>query len=190
MLKSDAGLFRDLGFLGFWAWDFRTGDVEASSDLCNLFGIETVAGTPGCRIEQFELRVHPDDLEWLKHARRDSVGESGHGVVEYRVFDKAGRIHWVMCRGFYLFDDNGMLTTGRGLMLDVTAFRADGNASRSAPAPLANPLGVVTDSVLRAYDAAKQMTQPDLVSQIEQVLERVGRLLAQEIDRKMPTTTH
>lgn len=174
----------ELGFLGVWSWDLVTGAMDATEDVRSLFQICDEEGGRRARIDDFEWRLHPGDLEWLKRERLRSFGPSGHGAVEFRVIDPHGDIRWVMCRAIYVRDAEGNVVSASGMMIDVTAFKADGNSCRTAPAPLADPLQTLIDLTLGAYEAAEQVGDRMLLSQLRNVLQGAGTLMARKIKQE------
>lgn len=181
---SDPG---DLGFLGFWRWNVKSGIVSANSAINSLFGLHFLKDNADAPVGEYTKRVHPDDVEWLKQGLARCFGPSGHGVLEYRVVDEAGHIHWVMCRALYEFGDDGQLVRAQGLLIDVTRFKADGNAAQVAPAILPNPLQSLVDATLDAHRAAVQFGEPELLRAVETVLMRAGKLLARQLTQSEVT---
>ncbi len=177
---------RNPGFLGFWSWNVRTGDVCANPQLAQYFGV-SVDPDGRSTMNSFELRIHPEDIEWLRRERLRSIGPSGHGAVEYRVLDEAGEVHWVMCRGVYLTDQDGEILEGWGMMMDVTAFKADGNSVRTAPAPLPHPIQTLIDSTLEAHKAATQIGNAEITRSLETVLMASARLLSERLLNQVGT---
>jgi PAS fold len=176
-MKGSAETPSDLGFLGFWAADFRTGAATTSSALRQLFQI---CGD-GTSLAEYQTSVHPDDREWLMRERLRSVGPSGWGVVEYRIIDAAGQVRWLMCRAIYETDPEGNLICGRGMLFDVTDFKADGNSPRTAPAPLPNPLQSLVDASLEAFEAARQLGDSTIIATLGSALAAAGRLMGSSL---------
>lgn len=171
----------DLGFLGFWRWDVQTGIVNASKAINHLFGLPSDQEDASIPVGEYANRVHPDDVDWLRQELSRCFGPSGHGVLEYRVVNEDGEIHWVMCRALYEIGDDGQLVRAHGLLIDVTTFRADGNAPQVAPAALPNPLQSLVDTTLESHRAALQVGEPGLLRAVEAVLMRAGKLLARQL---------
>ena len=169
----------DLGFLGTWSWSACTGLVHASDQVNKLFGLAPNAQS-GLEIGFYEARVHPDDLDWLRQEHPRCFGPSGQGIVEYRVFDDAGEIHWVLSSGLYTLDPGGRVETAHGMMIDVTAFKSDGNDVRTAPTFVVDPLQETANTLIRAHRAAVQTDNTQLQFEIELALTTVGMALAKD----------
>lgn len=194
LLNSDQGSFRqdvELGFLGFWTWDFKTEQFDPSENILCLLekNADDVVPSPHAR-ETMALRVHPDDIEWLKEERPRCFGPSGYGVIEYRAVDGQGRVRWLMCRGHYVVDDLGHLVRARGFLVDITEFKNDGNSSRIVPAPLPDPVKALVDAALMAHEAALQMGDLVIVEQTKRLLLQAGRALARDLTLKSGISLH
>ena len=180
--------FPDLGLLGSWSWAQGTGRVTASTELGRFLGI-SMSADDSLPMETFASRVHPDDVDWLRREIPRSYGVSGDSLLEFRVFDRNDRMHWVMCRGRYQTDVRGTMGSAQGFLLDVTDFKDEGNSARIAPTILPHPLRSLVDSVLNAYEAAKQIGEPGLTKLLQVILETSGRLLVQQLDVEAATRT-
>ena len=138
----------------------------------------------GIPLETFEFCIHPDDLEWVRRERPRCFGPSGHGVLEYRVIDPKGAVRWVMCRAIYEVDAEGTMVKARGMLIDITALKDDGNAAHVAPAPFVDPVRVLVDAALLSHAAARQIGNTALVQKARTFLFRAGRLLASDMVAK------
>lgn len=83
--------------LGFWRWNYSTGEVFADSHYCEMLGYKS--GEYPRTLEEFKDRIHPDDAQqlWAKveqHIRGDS--EEAESV--FRIKHRSGNWKWVMGR--------------------------------------------------------------------------------------------
>jgi diguanylate cyclase (GGDEF)-like protein/PAS domain S-box-containing protein len=86
-----------IGCDGVWEWQPATGFVALSPRFLALVGIPAAPG--GHRVEDWFLRVHPDDLIWLLacfEGQREKA--PAPFIMEHRVRDGDGW-RWLACRG-------------------------------------------------------------------------------------------
>ncbi len=64
--------------------------------------------------------MHTDDIERVKSEVDKSVNEKRSFQVEYRLYDKKGKMHWVLENGVGIFDEKGVLVHLEGYISDIT----------------------------------------------------------------------
>ncbi|MBA4244269.1 hybrid sensor histidine kinase/response regulator [Ectopseudomonas hydrolytica] len=104
-------------------WHINTQDltIELSERFVRRFGL----GGRHLSLSEFNQRVHPDDLERLRHLRKH-FAESGdeHFDAEYRYLDAKGDYLWLLSRGKVLTrDDNGWPLRIAGTHVDITRLK-------------------------------------------------------------------
>ena len=83
---------------GVWDWDLQTGEVHYSTLYKQMLGYAD-AEFPG-RMEEWEKRVHPDDIELLLEKHRAHFnGETPDYIAEFRMQCKDGSWKWILSRG-------------------------------------------------------------------------------------------
>jgi len=77
--------------------------------------------------------IHPDDLKRVKDALKERIrrGEVDFNI-EYRIFTKAGDLHWVNERTFIQRSPDGEVTHLQGLVLDITPRKKSEEALRKS----------------------------------------------------------
>jgi PAS domain S-box-containing protein len=77
--------------------------------------------------------IHPDDLKRIKDSLKDRIrrGEVDFNI-EYRIFTKAGDLHWVNERTFIQRSPDGEVTHLQGLVLDITERKKSEEALRKS----------------------------------------------------------
>ncbi len=106
---------------GAWDWDLVTDEVIYSSSYKKMYGFEN--DELKNHISEWELRVHPDDLQRMKAAIRDHV-DSDDNYYEsiYRLQLKNGDYKWIMARGKLIGkDEKGKPLRMIGTHTDLTA---------------------------------------------------------------------
>lgn len=109
---------------GVWNWDERRGELFFDSAARDIYGI---AREEEMTLDLAYSRIHPHDVEMVKHSWRLAF-ESGFPLqLEYRVLRGDGTIRWVDARGRGYYDDEGKPIRIIGLIIDITA-QANANA--------------------------------------------------------------
>lgn len=105
--------------VGPWEREVRTGKVTISSEWKHMLGYED--HEIESRSEEWESRVHPDDLEPLLHALGEFVaGRQPEFTFEHRIRHKNGSWTWRSPRALLLRDENGEPTRILGCAVDIT----------------------------------------------------------------------
>jgi len=105
---------------GVWLWNIATGTVEYSKRWRDLLGIEKEELHT---IDDWLVRVHPDDKEKLRAALREHLqGLRPYLREDYRIRHADGTYRWMWCRGRCHRDDNGRATFMAGTQTDVHRF--------------------------------------------------------------------
>lgn len=88
----------------------------------------------------FWTMLHPDDLERVKRGEHTVMASGDTHVVEYRLFDAHGRVHWMRDQLSVERDDNDEPLLLRGVMIDITENRQREEALRSFATTLQSSL--------------------------------------------------
>ena len=105
---------------GSFDWDLDTGELKWDDRLISLFGYQR--GEFGERIEDFNARLHPDDLERVSEALGRCLATVGDLALEYRVLRPDGE-RWVGARGRALPGPDGKAARLLGVAYDITELR-------------------------------------------------------------------
>ena len=124
-LRTDEARLRlalDVGEMGTWTWDLRTGEGDIDERGARIVGL-----VPGELedVREAQLRsIHPDDLAGVLAALQAGVAAGGTFELDYRVIHPDGTTHHVASRARVLADDHGDPAYLVGTNRDVTAERA------------------------------------------------------------------
>src|SRR5260370_4334162 len=110
-------LAMDAGGIGTCDWDMVTGKILWDGHHERLFGFEP--GGLGGTYASFEERVHPDDLPSLNRAVEVARSTRAAFAREFRVIWADGSIHWVLCRGEFLYGTSGNALRMCGAVLGI-----------------------------------------------------------------------
>ncbi|WP_299631894.1 GGDEF domain-containing phosphodiesterase [uncultured Roseobacter sp.] len=107
---------------GVWLWDLPNDCVEYSPRWRQLMGLDNERLN---KIDDWLLKVHPDDQERLRSAIRAHLQGTTHFLTEdYRILHADGTYRWVWCRGRCHRDQNGRPILMAGTQTDVHQLRS------------------------------------------------------------------
>ena len=104
---------------GLWDWDLRANLVYYSPEWKSLIGY--AEHEVSNRFEEWETRIHPEDLPGAIGRVRDYLANpQGEFENEFRLRHKDGSYRWILARGSVLKDDHGEPCRMLGSHLDIT----------------------------------------------------------------------
>jgi PAS domain S-box-containing protein len=104
--------------IGTWTRDGRTGAVEWSRELAELFGIDWSQAPRD--VDSFFALVHPDDRARFASAATEAIRERRDYHVSFRYWHSSGEYRWMLGRGRGVYGDDGSLIELAGVGIDVT----------------------------------------------------------------------
>lgn len=106
------------GRLGAWELDLATLELTASKTCKAIFG-----RTPDELFSYGDLlsAIHPDDVERMQLAVRETVETGADYAIEYRVIWRDGSVHWAEIRAQLYRDRSGKAIKLVGVSADITA---------------------------------------------------------------------
>lgn len=121
------------GNIGLWEWDLKSGRVYFSPIWKKQIGYEDHEIRN--EFEEWEKRVHPDDLPAVKEKLDECLsGNSSQYNVEFRFRHKDGTYRHIVARASVLFDDDGQAVRLLGTHLDLTKMKQTEAQLRAANA--------------------------------------------------------
>ncbi len=110
------------GGVGLWDWDLKTNRVTYSSEWKRQIGYED--DEIGDSYEEWESRVHPDDLEPILEEIHSYIAEDRPSYeVEFRFRHKDGSYRWILAQASVLKDESGNPVRTLGSHVDITELR-------------------------------------------------------------------
>jgi len=118
-LKERLELAVEGGNLGTWDWDVVTDEVEFNEQWARMLGYSLDEIEP--RLEAWERRVHPDDLDRVDDALDEHMaGDTELYDTEHRMRTADGRWKWIRDIGKVVsHDEDGTPLRAVGIHLDV-----------------------------------------------------------------------
>jgi PAS domain S-box-containing protein len=103
---------------GTFHWDLRSNILEYDQNLARLFGLS--ANERAESLEDFALRVHPEDREQVQEAMQRCAGEGADFDSEFRVVWPDGSVRWLDDKGKTFSDSSGRPVSLTGACIDIT----------------------------------------------------------------------
>jgi PAS domain S-box-containing protein len=104
--------------IGTWIQDVRTGLVEWSPELAELFGLRLDQAPRST--EEFFALVHPEDRERFAAATAAALRETRDYEADFRYLHSSGEYRWMNGRGRGIYDEQGELSELAGVGIDIT----------------------------------------------------------------------
>ena len=151
----------EVGHLGTWNWDMRTGENVWSAEQYRVVGLEP--GSAPSSYATWAERVHPEDLPLVEAALEAAARSRQEFQCEYRTLWPDGTTHWAEAKGSYFYDAQGAAIRMIGVATDITERRRIDEARRAA--------------LVREQEARKTA----------ELLNQIGPALASELDIRQLT---
>ena len=107
---------QEVAHVGSWVLDLATGRVQLSAEACRIYGFSK---GPPRDLQEFMLRVHPDDRRALEHASAAALRGEALDIEVRIVIGETTR--WVAQRAEVEFDQAGHPLRSVGTTQDITA---------------------------------------------------------------------
>jgi PAS domain S-box-containing protein len=105
--------------VGLWDWDLSTNSVFYSTEWKQQIGYRE--DEIGDSFEEWEKRVHPDDLEpTIGNVQAAIESANSNYKVEFRFRHKDGSYRWILAQSSILLDANGAPARAVGSHIDIT----------------------------------------------------------------------
>ncbi|MDJ1480938.1 PAS domain-containing sensor histidine kinase [Cytophagaceae bacterium YF14B1] len=102
-----------------WDWDLVTNQVWRNEGFATLFGYTSQDIGPD--IEWWFGHIHPYDRARIRDSITAVIASKGHQWIErYRFFDKTGTYHFILDRGYIVYNEKGESYQMLGCMEDIT----------------------------------------------------------------------
>jgi len=108
---------QQLAKIGNWEYNYQTGEMFWSEELYRIFELDW-----NCKagLEDFESRIHPDDLALRKKAHQESIENKANFKVDYRLVLPGDKIKYITANGTPVFDENENFAGFIGTLQDIS----------------------------------------------------------------------
>jgi PAS domain S-box-containing protein len=134
----------DIGTFVTWLSPDRAGHDECSRGCLRIFGRDEAAFDG----ETFEQSIHPDDIERVRAARRESIETGSTYDSRHRITRPDGAIRWIHERAVAERDAGGAPLRLVGVLRDVTEETLAGHALRASEARNAAVIEAAVDCLI------------------------------------------
>ncbi|WP_449409624.1 PAS domain-containing protein [Methylobacterium komagatae] len=118
--------------VGVWETDFQNDLTFGDATLAALFGVDRLGAANGLPLADYIRNVSLEDREMLFDRLNQVRLAGGMFVVEYRTHPTPDDVRWVLARGRYERDPRTGEMMGRGIVIDITDSKLDGQMSDRA----------------------------------------------------------
>ncbi len=105
--------------LGHWYWDVKTGDVEWSDEVYNIFELDSNEFTPQIN-SILELSPWPEDNQRDQELIQKAIKSKEPGKYEQKFLKPDGSIGYYSSTFEGIYDENGELIAMKGAVQDIT----------------------------------------------------------------------
>jgi PAS domain S-box-containing protein len=106
------------GNVGLWHWNLETNDVWFSPEWKAQIGYED--HEIDNRFEEWERRVHPDDLPRVLRKVEQFIRNGEHYCVEFRFAHRRGGYRWICAESSNVLNSEGKVVRACGSQIDIT----------------------------------------------------------------------
>lgn len=117
-------LVEEMGFIGTWAWNLQTSEMQWSSGMFGLLGLDPNKTKPSYALVQ--QLVHPDDREAARITPSLRPGVASESI--FRIIRPDGELKWLALRWRVIFTPAGKPDHLAGIVTDCTAQQEAGRA--------------------------------------------------------------
>ncbi|MCR0984578.1 PAS domain-containing protein [Roseomonas populi] len=149
--------------VGVWEWEVAGDCMRTDATCAGLFGLPAHQAEQGLPLQAASDAIHPDDLPTFQRQITDVIERGGLFVAEYRTCPSASETRWVLARGRFEVDEDGVVVRGRGIVIDITESKREGHVEErvvflAMPAEgELSPLIRATDMAISTYRELEQM---------------------------------
>jgi len=150
-------LGRKVAQVGSFTYDYATRTLQLSPTLAAIYGLPE--HTPEISREEWQARVHPDDLPHIDVVSRQALAnQQGELVLEFRIVRPDGAVRWTESRILISYGDAGRAVHLTGANIDITERKqmAQALSERNIQLSLAAKAGLVGTF---AYDTDTEIMQ-------------------------------
>ncbi|KAB1072642.1 PAS domain-containing protein [Methylobacterium planeticum] len=165
--------------VGHWDVNIAADRVRADPLAASLFNVDPDLAEAGVPLAAFVAGMHAEDRDRVIALISQCAQRGGSYVAEYRVCSADGVTRWVLARGSFELDGEGLPSRGRGIVVDITPSRRRETAFVASKAsPTEHPLERAADQCVAVHRTIAELEDPTLTLLSEMLLLEIGRKLA------------
>ncbi|WP_252698217.1 PAS domain-containing sensor histidine kinase [Natronosalvus vescus] len=118
--KAQLEAATEAGAVGTWEWHVPENRFVTGASFANTFGVDPEDAREGVQLERLLSSIHDDDRDRVAEQIEAAVDTCGDYEAEYRVWNAADELRWVVARGHVECDEDGTAGTFLGALTDIT----------------------------------------------------------------------
>ncbi|AUV82553.1 hybrid sensor histidine kinase/response regulator [Salinigranum rubrum] len=118
--KSQLEAAVEAGEVATWEWHVPENELVAGPEFARKFGVDPDEARDGVSLDRFLRSIHEEDRDRIERRIQAVLDECGSYEEEYRVWNAAGELRWVVARGHVACDDDGTPLRFPGVLSDIT----------------------------------------------------------------------
>jgi len=170
--------------VGVWETDFDNDRTRVDATLAALFGVDPHEAAIGFPLASYVWAVVPEDRVALDEKLHRVRTSGGLYVIEFRTQPTPTDRRWVLARGRYERDRTTGVMTGRGIIIDITESKMDGQVEDRAlffapdgDGASLNHVAALTLEARQVIDALGEQEGSALRTAVDTLLWAVGRAI-------------
>lgn len=119
-LQESEKLFKQaqsLAHLGNWSWNLKTGDLEWSDEMYNIYGIDEMKPHG---FEDWKKYLHPSDKQQVLQLSEECIKQKKTYDQIFRIVLSSGKIKMIHHKGELIYDEKGEAVKMIGSSQDIT----------------------------------------------------------------------
>jgi PAS domain S-box-containing protein len=108
------------GEVATWEWHVSEDELVTGPEFARKFGVDSDEARDGVPLGRFLQSIHEEDRGRIEQRIQAALDDCGSYEEEYRVWDAAGELRWVVARGHVACDDDGTPLRFPGVLSDIT----------------------------------------------------------------------
>lgn len=176
--------------VGVWETDLKSGRTRVDAAIAAWFGVDPIAAARGLPTAHFVHAVLPEDRTALHDKLHQVRTFGGLYVFEFRTQPSPHEVRWLLARGRYERDETTGAMTGRGIIIDITESKLDGQVEDRAlfyatgkGGPSLNHVAVLALEARQEIDDLGEKEGSPLRNAIDALLWAVGRAITAGTNR-------
>lgn len=112
------------GAVGTWQWHVQEDRLVVGQEFARTFGVDPDDAREGVPLERFTSSIHEEDRARVEQKIEAALAACGEYEAEYRVYNAAEELRWVVARGEVECNDAGEPVRFPGSLIDITDRKA------------------------------------------------------------------
>ena len=108
------------GMIGTWDWDLSADLIYADANFARIYTVDPEDAARGAPLAQYTRNFHPDDMPAFRAELDRTFSGADEFACEYRILQPDGSVRWILARGRFMRDAEGVPQRFAGASVDIT----------------------------------------------------------------------